>query len=162
MVDMNLYAILMIGRLLICDDDIVGFGGAALSMWCLQPWRVGYPFTPSRTRNSETNNFLNKRQHCHLMLVSTLGRKLQVSLELGWTYYVFGIVVGAIVDHCGSLKLCFSNSVTGTNYVCDSSFSLRFILGDDDIVAFVGQHYERGVCSHGADVDGKPQVLLEL
>nr|GEZ14783.1 hypothetical protein [Tanacetum cinerariifolium] len=48
------------------------------------------------------------------------------------------IVVSVVVDHCASLKLCFSNSVTGTNYVCDSSFSLRFILGDDDIVAFGG------------------------
>nr|GEV85965.1 hypothetical protein [Tanacetum cinerariifolium] len=70
-------------RSILGDDDIVAFGGAALRMWCLQPWRVGYPFTPSRTRNSETNNFLNKRQHCHLMLVSTLVTKLQVPLELG-------------------------------------------------------------------------------
>nr|GEV91996.1 hypothetical protein [Tanacetum cinerariifolium] len=78
MVDMNLSAILMIG-----DDDIVAFGGEALCMWCLQPWRGGYPFTPSRTRNSEPNNFLNKTQHCHLMQVPMLVTKPQVPLELG-------------------------------------------------------------------------------
>nr|GEZ99405.1 hypothetical protein [Tanacetum cinerariifolium] len=32
-------------------------GGAAPRAWCLQPWRVGYPFISSRTHNSEPNSF---------------------------------------------------------------------------------------------------------
>ncbi|GJY24576.1 hypothetical protein Tco_0398234 [Tanacetum coccineum] len=40
-----------------CDEDTVAFGVAALRSWCLQPWRVRYPFIPFRTRNSEPNSF---------------------------------------------------------------------------------------------------------
>nr|GEV16855.1 hypothetical protein [Tanacetum cinerariifolium] len=135
-------------RSILGDGDIVAFGGAALRMWCLQPWRVGYTFTPSRTRNSKPNNFLNKRQHCHLMQVPMLVTKPQIPLELVPQQ---GNMCNSVTGMVQSMRMALSWWGVYPNAVMES-FPDLFCLTTNVVFAAMA----------GTDDDEKSQVLLEL
>ncbi|GJX53597.1 hypothetical protein Tco_0281966 [Tanacetum coccineum] len=90
--------------LIVTGETDLYLGGAALRARCLQPWRVGYPFIPSRTRNSEPNSFSTATKNVRPWCISSGAKIIKRADAFEWQAEALHQLANRLIQRAKALQ----------------------------------------------------------